>query len=201
VRTRPSPTLNRSGIDQLRRAGNQTQPSWRADRCLESGAGMPIAWRLGLILRSARNLRVAAPSAIPGKTTRSPDPPSFRCAAGFRLRVGRRGADRPPSKARDGRGSKQQSRRWLRSAPSPAAKMCSYTGTIKALSLNIISKGASSPPNPRRTRRRRICARWRAIVAIGVAWKRASKEDTSFPAPIYANLVEVEAGYALVWSR
>src|SRR5215813_313183 len=48
-------------------------------------------------------------------------------------------------------------------------------------------------------------------VEIGAAWKRLSKENTvyhsvklddpSFPAPIYANLVEVEGGHALVWSR
>jgi uncharacterized protein (DUF736 family) len=48
-------------------------------------------------------------------------------------------------------------------------------------------------------------------VEIGAAWKRTSKENTvyhavklddpSFPTPIFANLVEVDGGYALVWSR
>jgi uncharacterized protein (DUF736 family) len=48
-------------------------------------------------------------------------------------------------------------------------------------------------------------------IEIGVAWRRTSKEnavchsvkldDPSFPAPIFANLVEVDGGYALVWSR
>jgi len=48
-------------------------------------------------------------------------------------------------------------------------------------------------------------------VEIGAAWQRTSKDNTvyhsvklddpSFPAPIYANLVTVEDGYALVWSR
>jgi uncharacterized protein (DUF736 family) len=48
-------------------------------------------------------------------------------------------------------------------------------------------------------------------IEIGAAWKRTSKDNTvyhsvklddpSFPAPIFANLVEVESGYALVWSR
>jgi uncharacterized protein (DUF736 family) len=48
-------------------------------------------------------------------------------------------------------------------------------------------------------------------IEIGAAWKRTSKDSTvyhsvklddpSFPAPIFANLVEVESGYALVWSR
>nr|WP_208073955.1 DUF736 family protein [Bradyrhizobium barranii] len=48
-------------------------------------------------------------------------------------------------------------------------------------------------------------------VEIGAAWQRTSKENTvyhsvklddpSFPAPIYANFVAVDDGYALVWSR
>jgi uncharacterized protein (DUF736 family) len=49
-------------------------------------------------------------------------------------------------------------------------------------------------------------------IEIGAAWKRTAKEtgreffsvkldDPSFPAPIYATLVEVENGYALIWSR
>jgi uncharacterized protein (DUF736 family) len=48
-------------------------------------------------------------------------------------------------------------------------------------------------------------------VEIGAAWKRTSKDNTpyhsvklddpSFPTPIFANLVEDEAGYALIWSR
>jgi uncharacterized protein (DUF736 family) len=48
-------------------------------------------------------------------------------------------------------------------------------------------------------------------VEIGAAWQRTSKDNTvyhsvklddpSFPAPIYANLVVVDEGYALVWSR
>jgi hypothetical protein len=48
-------------------------------------------------------------------------------------------------------------------------------------------------------------------VEIGAAWQRTSKDNTvyhsvklddpSFSAPIYANLVAVDDGYALVWSR
>lgn len=48
-------------------------------------------------------------------------------------------------------------------------------------------------------------------IEIGAAWKRTAREtgreffsvkldDPSFPAPIFANLVEID-GYALVWSR
>ena len=49
-------------------------------------------------------------------------------------------------------------------------------------------------------------------VEVGAGWKRTAREtgrvfysvrldDPSFPAPIYASLVEVENGYALIWSR
>ena len=49
-------------------------------------------------------------------------------------------------------------------------------------------------------------------IEIGAAWKKVAKEtgreyhslkldDPSFPAPIYASLVENEDGYALIWSR
>jgi len=48
-------------------------------------------------------------------------------------------------------------------------------------------------------------------VEIGAAWRRTSKDNTvyhsvnlddpSFSAPIYANLVAVDDGYASVWSR
>jgi hypothetical protein len=46
---------------------------------------------------------------------------------------------------------------------------------------------------------------------IGAAWQRTSKENTvyhsvklddpSFPVPIFANLVAIDDGYALVWAR
>lgn len=46
---------------------------------------------------------------------------------------------------------------------------------------------------------------------FGAAWKKTSAEDRdylsvklddpSFPQPIYANLVDAEDGYSLVWSR
>ena len=46
---------------------------------------------------------------------------------------------------------------------------------------------------------------------FGAAWKKTSREDRaylsvklddpSFPAPIYASLVDADEGYSLVWSR
>lgn len=49
-------------------------------------------------------------------------------------------------------------------------------------------------------------------IEIGAGWRKAAKEtgrpyhsvkldDPSFPAPIYASLVEVDGAYALIWSR
>ena len=86
----------------------------------------------------------------------------------------------------------------------------SYTGTIRTLSLNIKVRFIRAEPS-----RNETAPDLRVLagnnVEIGAAWKRTSKENTvyhsvklddpSFPAPIYANLVEVEGGHALVWSR
>jgi uncharacterized protein (DUF736 family) len=86
----------------------------------------------------------------------------------------------------------------------------SYTGTIRTLSLNIkVRLVPAEPSQNEKAPDLRVLAG--NNVEIGAAWKRTSKENTvyhsvklddpSFPAPIYANLVEVEGGFALVWSR
>lgn len=85
----------------------------------------------------------------------------------------------------------------------------SYIGTIKTLSLNI--KARFVPAEVSQSDKAPELRVVSGNVDIGAAWKRTSKENTvyrsvklddpSFPAPIYANLVEVESGYALVWSR
>lgn len=84
-----------------------------------------------------------------------------------------------------------------------------YTGTIRTLSLNIKARfvPAESSQNEKSPDLRVVVGN----VEIGAAWKRTSKEqneyhavkldDPSFPAPIYANLVAVEGGHVLVWSR
>jgi uncharacterized protein (DUF736 family) len=85
----------------------------------------------------------------------------------------------------------------------------SYTGTIKTLSLNIKVRFLPAEPSENeKVPNLRVMA---GNVEIGAAWQRTSKENTvyhsvklddpSFPAPIYANLVTVDEGYALVWSR
>ena len=85
----------------------------------------------------------------------------------------------------------------------------SYAGSIKTLNLNVkqaqlraVEKDSENAPDYR------VFANG---TEFGAAWKRTSREnrdylsvkldDPSFPAPIYANLVDAEEGYSLVWSR
>ncbi|WP_407187693.1 DUF736 domain-containing protein [Bradyrhizobium centrosematis] len=86
----------------------------------------------------------------------------------------------------------------------------SYTGTIKTLSLNI--KARLLPTEPSENEKAPNLRVMFRDVEIGAAWQRTSKDnntvyhsvkldDPSFPAPIFANLVAVDDGYALVWSR
>jgi uncharacterized protein (DUF736 family) len=87
----------------------------------------------------------------------------------------------------------------------------SFTGAVRTLSINAkitikaAEKGSDKAPDYR------IFAG--TAVELGAAWKKTSGEgreylsvkldDPSFPAPIYATLVEAEeAGtYSLIWSR
>ena len=85
----------------------------------------------------------------------------------------------------------------------------SYTGTIKTLSLNVKARflPAERSENGKAPNLRVVVGN----VEIGAAWQRTSKDNTiyhsvklddpSFSAPIYANLLAVDDGYALVWSR
>lgn len=84
-----------------------------------------------------------------------------------------------------------------------------YTGSIKTLTLNV--RAATFRPNEKADDKApdyRILA---GQTEFGAAWKRTSRDDReylsvklddpSFPAPIYASLVEVEGGHSLIWSR
>ena len=84
-----------------------------------------------------------------------------------------------------------------------------FSGTIRTLSLNVRARFIPAEPSQNdKAPDLRVLA---GNIEIGAAWKRTSKENTvyhsvklddpSFPAPIFANLVEVDGGYALVWSR
>ncbi|UTP40565.1 DUF736 domain-containing protein [Phenylobacterium sp. LH3H17] len=85
----------------------------------------------------------------------------------------------------------------------------SYTGAIKTLTLNV--KAAVIRPAERESDKAPDFRIFHAAVEFGAAWRKKSREDRdylsvklddpSFPAPIYASLVEAEVGYSLIWSR
>jgi uncharacterized protein (DUF736 family) len=158
-----------------------------------------------------RDLLPLPPSGgIPREPTRSLSPPSSADAAGEQLRAGRCGAHRSPSRPRWSRAWKTATGDHYGSDwhlhPSEDG---SYAGTIKTLSLNIKARFLPAEPSDNeKAPNLRVVA---GNVEIGAAWQRTSKDNTvyhsvklddpSFPAPIYANLVAVDDGYALVWSR
>ncbi|WP_374346577.1 DUF736 domain-containing protein [Phenylobacterium sp.] len=84
-----------------------------------------------------------------------------------------------------------------------------FNGAIKTLTLNVkqatlrkVEKDGDKSPDFR------IFA---GQTEFGAAWMKTSREnrdyisvkldDPSFPAPIYATLVDAEDGYSLIWSR
>lgn len=85
----------------------------------------------------------------------------------------------------------------------------SYSGTVRTLTLNVKIKIV---PN---SKEKGNAPDYRILVdnfEIGAAWKKVSKadlpylsvtlDDPSFPAIIYASLVEADPGvYNLIWSR
>ncbi len=85
----------------------------------------------------------------------------------------------------------------------------SYAGAIKTLSLNVkAAQFRASETDNEKGPDFRIFA---GQTEFGAAWKKTSREnrdylsvkldDPSFPAPIYASLVDADDGYALIWSR
>ncbi len=85
----------------------------------------------------------------------------------------------------------------------------SFAGVIKTLSLNIKARLVPAEKDSEKSPDLRVLA---GPIEIGAGWKKTAKEtnreypsvkldDPSFPAPIYASLVEVEDGHALIWSR
>jgi len=85
------------------------------------------------------------------------------------------------------------------------------TGTVKTLALNVKAKFVPAEGESERGPDYRIFA---GATEFGAAWKKTAREtgreylsvkldDPSFPAPIYASLVEDESGEAhnLIWSR
>lgn len=84
-----------------------------------------------------------------------------------------------------------------------------YTGSIKTLTLNV--KSAVLRPNEKSDERAPDYRIFSGQTEFGAAWKKTSQQDReylsvklddpSFPAPIYASLVEIDGGHSLIWSR
>lgn len=87
----------------------------------------------------------------------------------------------------------------------------SYSGAIKTLSLNV--KAAQFRGSDKENEKAPDFRIFAGQTEFGAAWKKTSREnrdylsvkldDPSFPAPIYASLVEAEDGasHNLIWSR
>ena len=85
----------------------------------------------------------------------------------------------------------------------------SYTGAIKTLTLNV--KQAQLRTSETENDKAPDFRIFAGQTEFGAAWKKTSREnrdylsvkldDPSFSAPIYASLVDVDDGYALIWSR
>jgi len=86
-----------------------------------------------------------------------------------------------------------------------------FTGTVRTLALNAKARIVRVETPSEKGPQFRIYA---GAVELGAAWQKHSNEtdrdylsvkldDPSFPAPIYATLVEVEGedGLQLIWSR
>ncbi|MER8872532.1 DUF736 domain-containing protein [Mesorhizobium sp. M0814] len=86
-----------------------------------------------------------------------------------------------------------------------------FTGTIKTLNLNVKSRIERVDNPSDKGPHFRI---YSGAVELGAAWQKTAKEterdylsvkldDPSFPAPIYATLIEVDGqeGLQLIWSR
>lgn len=84
-----------------------------------------------------------------------------------------------------------------------------FVGVIKTLSLNVKARFVAAEKDSEKAPDLRAFV---GPIEIGAGWKRTAKEtgreyysmkldDPSFPSPIYASLVAVEDGYALIWSR
>ena len=86
----------------------------------------------------------------------------------------------------------------------------SFAGSIKTLGLNV--KQAQLRPVEKESDNAPDYRIFAGATEFGAAWKKTARDtnrdylsvkldDPSFPAPIYANLVDAEEGYSLVWSR
>jgi len=84
-----------------------------------------------------------------------------------------------------------------------------YFGAIKTLTLNV--KNAQLRPAEKETDKAPDFRLMAVGIEIGAAWKKTSRskrdylsvtlDDPSFAAPVYANLIDSDDGFSLVWTR
>ena len=84
-----------------------------------------------------------------------------------------------------------------------------YNGAIKTLTLDV--KTATLRQVEKDSDRASDFRIFAGKTEFGAAWKKTSRDnrdylsvkldDPSFPAPIYASLVDADEGYSLIWSR
>lgn len=84
-----------------------------------------------------------------------------------------------------------------------------YSGAIKTLTLNV--RNAQLRPNEKADDKAPDDRIFAGSTEFGAAWKKTSQanrdylsvklDDPSFPAPIYASLIEADDGFSLIWSR
>jgi len=104
--------------------------------------------------------------------------------------------------------ARQQTETTMATIGSFTASDNGYTGSVKTLTLNFRAKFVPTEKDNDKAPDYRIIA---GAIECGAAWKKTSREnrdylsvkldDPSFPAPIYASLVDADDGYALIWSR
>ncbi len=83
-----------------------------------------------------------------------------------------------------------------------------FSGTIKTLTLNVKAQIKKVEVSGEKSPDYRITA---GTVELGAGWQKKSNagrdyvsvklDDPSFPAPVFASLVEQDNGYALIWNR
>jgi uncharacterized protein (DUF736 family) len=135
--------------------------------------------------------------------------PPLRSA--FQVQADRLRSYRLPSRPRWARPEQPKRITTMATIGSFTASSNGFSGTIKTLNLNVKATIRAVERTSEKGPDYRILAG--ATVEFGAAWKKTSNEgrdylsvkldDPSFPAPIYATLIEVEGeeGLSLIWSR
>ena len=83
-----------------------------------------------------------------------------------------------------------------------------FDGTIKTLTLNVKAQLQQQTPDNDKAPNYRVFA---GSVELGAGWTKRSQsgtdyvavklDDPSFPAPVFANLIEQDGNWVLIWSR